>query len=310
VGEPFGTSVALPAFSDPQSAKGVGGLIQWMPRNGFQFELGATPTSFEVSNVVGALRIRRESATGALFAGVDREAVEDSFLSYAGTVDPVSGASWGGVARNRAYVGGRVGTDAFSVYGAVSGALLDGENVDDNSEWRGDAAFLQRAASGDTWVVRLGGILELVGYGSNRSQFTLGHGGYFSPDRFLSVGPAFDLAGRRGDRSFRLEGSVVWQEVREDSSPYFPTDAALQEASGNLRYPGDSRDGLGLRIAASMEWRVTERAVAGVRLIGVRGEDADEVRLQVYARRWDHGVSDPVQQPPLPVGFGEARVLN
>lgn len=310
VGEPFGNYVAMPAFSASQSANGVGGLLQWAPRNGLLFEIGSTPSSFEVSNVLGALRIRRDGDASALVAGLDREAVADSFLSYAGTVDPLGGTSWGGVTRNRAYLGGRVGTDALIVYGTVAGALLDGKNVDDNTEWRAEAGFLQRAASGDTWVARLGGVVELSGFSSNRSHFTLGHGGYFSPERYLAAGPAFDFAGRRDDRSFRVEGSVVWQEIREESSPYFPTNAALQEATGDPRYPGDSRDGLGFRIAASMEWRVTERAVAGVRLEGVRGEDADLVRLQIYARRWDHRVSDPVQEPPVPLGIAEARVLN
>ena len=146
-------------------------------------------------------------------------------------------------------------------------------------------------------------------YAANRSHFTIGHGGYFSPDKFLSVGPAFELVGRREDRSFRFEGGVAWQEVREESSEFFPTDAALQLASGDPRYPGDSRDGVGVRLAASVEWRVTARAVAGVRLEGVRGEDADEVRLQVYARRWDHAVSDPVQQPPVPLRAGSYQIL-
>jgi hypothetical protein len=58
-----------------------------------------------------------------------------------------------------------------------------------------------------------------------------------------------------------------------------------------------------------LEWRVTARAVAGVRLEGVSGEDADLVRLQVYARRWDHKVTDPVQQPPVPLPSGPAYVL-
>jgi hypothetical protein len=89
--------------------------------------------------------------------------------------------------------------------------------------------------------------------------------------------------------------------VREEASDFFPEDPDLQAASGNPRYPGDSRAGVGLRLAASVEWRVTARAVAGVRLEGMRGEDADEIRLQVYARRWDHSVTDPVQQPPVPL---------
>ena len=300
-GEPFGTSVALPAPSDTQSDKGIGGIVQWAPRNGLRLELGTTPTSFMVSNLVGALRFRFNSASGALSVGIDRTPVEESLLSYAGAVDPLSGTTWGGVIRDRAYLGGNVGDDSFTLYGAIAASNVEGHRVDSNTEWRADAGFLHRAMSGQRWIARVGGTVEALSFSANRSHFTLGHGGYFSPEKFLSVGPVFEVEGRRDERSFRIEGGVTWQEVREESSDYFPTDAALQAASGDPRYPGDSRDGIGLRLAASMEWRVTSRAVAGVRIEGVRGENADEVRLQVYARRWDQPMTDPVQQPPVPM---------
>jgi tetratricopeptide (TPR) repeat protein len=309
-GEPFGSAVALPALSDSQSDKGVGGLAQWAPRSGTLLEIGTTPTSFAVSNLIGAVRFRFNTPQGALSLGIDRMPVDDSLLSYAGTVDPVTGLAWGGVLRERAYLGGRFSDDQLSLYGLLSAANVDGDRVDSNTEWRADAGFLHRAASGSGWVARIGGFVEASGYAANRSHFTLGHGGYFSPEKFLSVGPLFEFQGRRDDRSFRIEGGVGWQEVREDSSDFFPTDAALQAASGDPRYPADARDGLGLRLSASVEWRVTQRAVAGVRLEGVSGEDADEVRLQVYTRRWDHSVSDPVQQPPVPLRSSQHYILN
>ena len=309
-GEPFGTSVALPAPSESQSDPGIGALAQWAPLNGLVLELGTTPTSFDVSNVVGALRIRIDSLEGPWSFGVDRTAIEDSLLSYSGTIDPLSGQAWGGVVRNRAYFGGRFGGDDFSAYGLLAGAVLDGKHVDSNTEWRADAGFLMRAASGEGWMARVGGTVEATAFAANRSHFTLGHGGYFSPEKFLSVGPVFELVGRRNERSYSLVGGLAWQEVREARSAFFPTDAALQAASGDPHYAGDSRDGLGVRLAASMEWRVTERAVAGVRLEGVRGEDADEVRLQVYVRRWSSAISDAVREPPAHLPVGESYVLN
>jgi tetratricopeptide (TPR) repeat protein len=308
-GEPFGTSVALPAPSESQSDDGVGGFAQWAPRDGLLLELGTTPTSFAVSNIVGGLRFRFDAPTGSLSLGIDRTSVDDSLLSYAGTVDPASARTWGGVVSDRAYFGGSFGDESFSLFGGISAANVDGHRVDSNTEWRADAGFLHRAASGPAWVARIGGTVEALGFAANRSHFTVGHGGYFSPEKFLAAGPAFELEGRREDRSFRIEGGITWQEVREDPSDYFPEDPDLQLASGNPRYPGDSRDGLGLRLAASVEWRVTPRAVAGVRLEGVRGEDADEVRLQVYTRRWDHAVTDPVQQPPVPLRAGPYLAL-
>jgi hypothetical protein len=309
-GEPYGSFEALPATFASPSDEGIGGLVQWAPWDGFALELGTTPTSFEVSNLIGALRYRSESEAGEFVAGVDRSAVEDSLLSYAGSVDPLDGRAWGGVVRERGYLGGRLRSGEFGIYGFIAGAALDGERVDSNTEWRADAGFTKLAASGGNWVAHVGGAFELLGMDDNRSHFTLGHGGYFSPEHFLSVGPVFDIQGHGDNRSFRIEGGVLWQEVREDSSPYFPTDDALQAASGNPRYAGNARDGIGVRISASLEWRMTDRTVAGLRLEGVRGEDADEVRLQIYTRRWDHRVSDPVERPPVPFRSTGHYALN
>ena len=75
----------------------------------------------------------------------------------------------------------------------------------------------------------------------------------------------------------------------------------LQAASGDPRYDGSSREGLGARLAATVEWRLSNRTIAGVRLEGMRGEDFDEVRLQVYTRRWDHALTEPVREPPVAV---------
>ncbi|HEX9706323.1 MAG TPA: cellulose synthase subunit BcsC-related outer membrane protein [Steroidobacteraceae bacterium] len=309
-GEPFGSLVALPAISESQSDKGIAGLVQWAPRNGVVLEFGTTPTSFEVNNLIGALRFRVESAAGPWSFGFDRSMVRDSLLSLAGTVDPLSGQTWGGVIRDRAYFGGRFGDEALHVYGALSGAVFDGHRVDSNTQWRADAGFLRRAGSGEGWTARVGGIVELAGFATNRSHFTLGHGGYFSPEKFVSVGPVIELLGRNEVKSFRFEGGLAWQAVRESGSDFFPTDPALQAANGDLRYAGDSREGLAARIAASVEWRVSDRAVAGVRLEGVRGEDANEVRLQLYTRRWHGAISEPVREPPAAMLAPETYFLN
>lgn len=299
VGQPFGSSPSLPARFDPDGAGGIGLLIQWAPSTRFLVELGHTPRSFEVSNLTGALRFRAATSEGPWSVGLERAAVADSLLSYGGVIDPVSGRTWGGVTSNRAYLSGDFGGDDLTLYGKLSGAMVDGERVDTNSQWEAEAGVWKRAVSGDGWRARLGGNVRAFGFDENRSHFTLGHGGYFSPRRFLSVGPTFDLRGRREATNFRLEGGVAWQVVRESSSPFFPEDAALQAASGDPRYAGDSHEGIGVRLAASVEWRVSNRAVAGVRLEGAAGEDADVVRLQIYTRRWAGGITEPMREPPL-----------
>ncbi|MGQ0428679.1 MAG: cellulose synthase subunit BcsC-related outer membrane protein [Gammaproteobacteria bacterium] len=297
-GLPFGGAVALAAAATSQHDDGVAAHLDWAPYEHLAVELGYTPTSYAVSNVTGALRFRFVAAGGPWDFGIERQPIADSLLSLAGAIDPVTGRDWGGVTRNRAYVSGAVDSGDLRLYGTVGHSVVDGHGVDENSQWEGEAGFWQRAASGEGWLARLGGNVRAVGYDDNRSHFTLGHGGYFSPQKFLEVGPAFDLQGRRSAASFRFEGGVTWQVVREDDTEFFPEDPARQAASGDPRYAGDSREGLGARIAATVEWRVSNRAVAGVRLEGVRGEDFDEVRLQVYTRRWDGAITEPLREAP------------
>lgn len=299
VGQPFGSSPALPVRFDPDGDSGVALLLQWAPSTRFLMELGHTPKSFEVSNLTGALRFRLATSEGPWSFGLERIAQNDSLLSYAGVIDPVTGREWGGVTSNRAYFGGDFGGDDLALYGKLSGALVDGERVAENTQWEAEAGIWKRTLSGDNWRARFGGHVRAFGFDDNRSHFTIGHGGYFSPRRFVSVGPTFDLRGNREATNFRLEGGLAWQVVRESSSAFFPEDPALQAASGDPRYPGDSREGVGVRLAASVEWRVSNRAVAGVRLEGATGEDTDEVRLQIYTRRWAGGITEPLREPPL-----------
>jgi len=307
-GRAYGASPALAAPLRIHSKSGAGWLVHWAPKSGLTFELGHTPHSFVVDNAWGAMRLNVEVDDYPFDLGLERMPVTDSLLSFAGAIDPVSGRRWGGVVRNRAYLRGGLGDDSFSIHGGVAGARVDGRHVDANAQWQADVGFRWRAASGPAWRMHLGGDIDATGFADNRSQFTLGHGGYFSPRRFLAVGPTFDLQGARAASSFRIEGALSWQFLSEEGSEYFPTDAALQTASGNPHYGGSSRDGPGARLAATVEWRVSARAVTGLRLEGSVGEAHDEVRLQVYTRRWHGALTEPLRRPPaavLPARFDE-----
>ena len=149
VGQPFGSSLALPGRIDPDGDGGVALQVQWAPTTRFLLELGHTPSSFEVSNLTGALRFRGGTAEGPWSFGLERVAVADSLLSYGGVIDPVTGDKWGGVTRNRAYFGGDSGGDDLALYGKLSGALLDGHRVDDNSQWEAEAGVWKRAVTGE-----------------------------------------------------------------------------------------------------------------------------------------------------------------
>jgi hypothetical protein len=47
-----------------------------------------------------------------------------------------------------------------------------------------------------------------------------------------------------------------------------------------------------------------------LRIEGVRGEDFDEVRLQVYTRRWNSAITEPAREPPLALLQSDFYDLN
>ncbi len=308
-GVPYGGSTSLAAALPAHTASGVTGLLHWTPSPGLVFELGHSPDGFAVDNIYGALRWHNDLRGSPLSLGFERMPVTDSQLSFSGVTDPVTGQEFGGVVRNRVYLDGKWGDAQSGFYGRLSSSLLDGQHVEDNSQWEAGLGYWRRAASGEGWVASIGANLSAFGYADNLSRFTLGHGGYFSPRRFVSVGPTIDVQGQGDSTSFRIEGGLAWQQVHEEAVAFFPEDPARQAMSGDPYFDGGERDGLGARVAATFEWRISPTAVAGLRLEGLHGEDYEEIRLQVYARGWKEPVTDPVRRPPqavLPAVFSES----
>jgi hypothetical protein len=80
-------------------------------------------------------------------------------------------------------------------------------------------------------------------YEKNLRYYTVGQGGYFSPQRFYIFNVPLTWRGVYGPRfRYAVNGGLGTQHFREDSSPYFPKLGALQNAV-TLYYPGQSQTG-------------------------------------------------------------------
>lgn len=126
-----------------------------------------------------------------------------------------------------------------------------------------------------------------MGYDRNLRYFTLGQGGYFSPQRFLSVGIPLDWSERRGNFAWRLRGSAGVQRFHEDASPYFPTDAvrqaAAQSGSGGT-YPGQARSSFAYSASIAMEYHVTPHVFVGAMLAADNSRDYRQRIAGAYMR--------------------------
>ena len=114
-------------------------------------------------------------------------------------------------------------------FGGLGGGYLTGHNVASNSEIDASVGGSIPVWRNQTQEVRVGTQLIYFSYDKNLAGFSLGQGGYFSPQDYFAV--LFPVTYRNQvtpDLRFSVGGSVGWQTYRSKASDVFPNDAALQ----------------------------------------------------------------------------------
>ncbi|MBO1075917.1 cellulose synthase subunit BcsC-related outer membrane protein [Roseomonas marmotae] len=257
-------------------------------------DVGTTPLGFRRSNVIGGIEYAPALTDRLRLRAVgERRALNDSVLSYAGLRDDRSGLTWGGVASSggRAQLEYTIG-DAV-LYGGGGYATIDGHRVAGNSRFDLGGGIGWTVLRQPDQELMLGFDVRYAEYEKNLRYFTLGHGGYFSPQSYVAAVVQADWRKQIGDLRLRLGGALGWQNYHEDDSPVFPTDPALQgqlafAAAGdgtlNSRYP--SRDGSGAvgSLRAEAEYNITPQLRIGAYATYDRAGDWNQATGMVRLR--------------------------
>ena len=220
-------------------------------------KLSSTPLSAPVSarpTGEASLRLYEDpfSAEAQLFS----RSVVSSLLSYAGTRDPATGETWGRVTDNGIRLQGVYGIDAhWGTAVTLEAAHLEGENVADNDRWmvRGDLAYDFKP---DGFAhFRLGPYVSAAHFSENLSHYTLGHGGYYSPDQDQRTGLLLDILTAEGQRwQVESKTSVGFAHAEEAASPMFPT---LGSQGG--AYDATTTNGVGIFTTLRATWLAAPR---------------------------------------------------
>lgn len=287
-----------------QDASGVAVSVGYRNEN-LALNLGTTPLGFLVSHVVGGLSFSSQLDQVTLRGALNRRAVTDSMLSFAGMRDPRTQVIWGGVVKSAGQVGLTYGGDAGGVYADLGGATLSGQGVKDNAELEAGLGAYWRVYQTAQSKLTLGLKLTTLAYRENLGHFTLGHGGYFSPQQYFSLGVPWDLAGRRGGVSYQVGGELSVQKFSQDRAAYFPNDANLQSAwaakaaaTYATYYEAESSSGLGYKLYGSFEYPLTPRFVLGGRMAFDNSRNYAQQTGMLYLRYAFDGFPQPITFPP------------
>ncbi|MBC9205460.1 BCSC C-terminal domain-containing protein [Roseomonas aerophila] len=266
----FGTNpLAAPGSTARPSSRATGVALNVAYAYGdVRADIGSTPLGFRMATAVGGVEYAPALTDKLrLRVAAERRAVDDSLLSYGGMRDSRTGTTWGNVART----GGRAQleymlTNNTVLYGGGSYASVDGRNVAGNTRFEvgGGLAWTLLRRPDEEFV--LGVDTRYTSYDRNLRNFTLGQGGYFSPQSQFAAVLQGDWRKRYGDWRLRLGGALGWQTYREDASDVFPNDAALQaslvaaaaaDPTITTRYASDSSNGLIGGVRAEAEYAIT-----------------------------------------------------
>ncbi len=286
-----------------------------------KLDIGSTPLGFEVQNVVGGLAYNDSLGDLKVKLDFSRRPLTDSLLSYAGTVDDASGKSWGGVTATGGRLELGVEDGPFGLYGYGGAHWLRGRNVVNNSRFEVGAGTYYKFIQNSDMELTVGLSVTALGYKHNLRYFTLGHGGYFSPQRYFSLNLPVEMAGRMGKLAYRVDGSVGIQNFRENASAYFPGDNTRQAnwetvATANAVaaptgvtwrsfYPGQSKTGLGFRLGGEAEYRFAPQWAVGGKLSVDNASDYTQTSGLVFVRYHFDPVYTPVRFPPSVLRVGQ-----
>jgi tetratricopeptide (TPR) repeat protein len=239
--------------------------------------LGRSPSGGVVSPAwLGEIGLGRYSSDGGASLRLFRRGNEESLLAFSGKRDPNSGRAWGRVVETGFSLGGNYRLGPWDLSGSLTASSLTGENVADNRKYE----FYGRALRPVEPVpgLSLGPEILLSHYQRNLSHFTFGHGGYFSPDRFVQLSILGLYETRHGSLELNLLAGLGYNWNRQASAPYNPLTGEHPDY-----YPASRGQGLAYKLQGEAHLPITSRWGIGATLGAQKSPYYTDWRAGLYA---------------------------
>ncbi|ORT93522.1 cellulose biosynthesis protein BcsC, partial [Klebsiella pneumoniae] len=261
--------IACTSGSKNQTDSGASVAVGWK-NDTWSGDIGTTPMGFNVVDVVGGLSYSSDVGPVGYTVNVHRRPISSSLLSFGGQKDSSShtGATWGGV---RADGGGLSLSydrgEAHGIWSSLGADSLTGKNVADNWRVRWMTGYYYKVINENNRRVTVGLNNMIWHYDKDLSGYTLGQGGYYSPQEYLSFAVPVTWRQRTENWSWELGGSVSWSHSRTQTQARYPLlnliPSDYRQRASELTEEGSSSHGFGYTARALVERRVTSNWFVG-----------------------------------------------
>lgn len=283
-------------MADAKAKRKTGvGFAAALSDDNYKLDFGITPVGKEGTTVVGGtyFKIPLSAYSELRFKG-ERRAMTDSLLSYFGYEDRMSGTYWGGVTKNGGsieyayddgFVGASLETNAYRYLG---------KNVLSNSSYGLKSTLYVHPFKTTMYEdMTVGLSLSYDNYSHNENHFTLGHGGYFSPQNYYIASIPFTYMKRTDDLKFTANIALGYQSYKENEEDYFPTNKQYQSDLNMLkdfglapysRFPSKSESGIGGSAKLNLDYYLLDDLVVGGSLNYNTFGDYNEMYEMLYIK--------------------------
>lgn len=240
----------------------------------YKFDIGLTPVGKKSTNVeAGFFYSFKLDSHSNLNLNIERRGMRDSLLSYFGYKDDASGTVWGAVTKNGASL---EYTYDDGYYGRTFGAsayAYRGKNVAHNHSYSFSGTMYVHAMKPTLYEdMTIGISLFYQNFKQNQNHFSLGNGGYFSPQNYLIASIPFTYMKRTDNLTFRLSASLGYQTYKQKEQDFYPNHTYFQQSLEELtdlgfasrsKFASKDENGVGGSIKATLDYYVLDDLVVG-----------------------------------------------
>ncbi|PNC12556.1 cellulose biosynthesis protein BcsC [Enterobacter cloacae] len=304
----WGTCAETPCHgSTNQSANGASVAVGWQNQT-WAWDIGTTPMGFDVVDVVGSLSYSNDLGPIGYTLNAHRRPISSSVLAFAGQKDPNTDTTWGGV---RATGGGvSVSYDkgeANGIWSSLSADSLSGKNVEDNWRVRWMTGYYYKLINQNNERLTVGVSNMLWHYDKDLSGYSLGQGGYYSPQEYVSFALPVNWRKRTENWSWELGGSVSWSHSKTKDVMRYPLQGLIPDnepgryTDKGVMETGSSSSGTGYTARAIVERRVTSNWFVGLGVDIQEAKDYTPSHALLYVRYSAAGWQGDMDLPPEPL---------
>ncbi|MEQ1743682.1 MAG: cellulose synthase subunit BcsC-related outer membrane protein, partial [Candidatus Nitrotoga sp.] len=183
-----------------------------------------------------------------------------------------------------------------------------GKNVLDNNRLALRTGVDKDVLHREQMWVNIGLALTYWRYKENETYYTFGHGGYYSPQSYISLNLPVEWAGRNGKLSYLVRGSASYAKTDEKNMAFYPTDSALQNAAVSTGngvdsgiYTSGPGGGKGYSLRLATEYQLTPHLAIGGHYNMDRTAFYTPNLTFIYLRYLFQAHSEAVRFPPVAV---------